>query len=221
MGFQKTTKQDWKRTVLIIVAILVIPIILFLVSKIRSIFEYNKIFDEEISQIEKSSYTINKIDKDIFSGAMTIELEDGYDIKYKCNYALLPIDTGKKVNCEVGNLGALIFSKHQVEVEDLVKKYSSVLAEDNTEYIFRVYNEDKLKLFFNDLIKISDYKKSYDVYKKMCGTGDRFEGNYGAITSYNCGRLADLDYIMVRGVSTSKYEKTDVGLFSWAVDRGI
>ena len=185
-----------KHVVLGIVALIIIGF-LFL----PSFFSVYSSLSKTEKALKDSRYNLKIVKKDIFGGVLTVQLDNGTRFDYKCEYRPFALDSGFVPNCGYvfpdgsRSMGEYIFRKNYDFFYKLLNRYQSVLVKGNTDYIFKVKKQSKLKDFFADLMENDDFRNAYIAHKNS--------------------EDADFDYIRIEGVEY-KNESASICLFKWA-----
>lgn len=172
-------------------------------------------FSKEEKALNVSLYHTKIVEKDVSSGIMTIQLDNDITFNYECKVYPFGIDTGYGPYCNYHfsdgshSIGEYIFNRNNDDFRSLLTKYQDTLTVDNADYIFKVINQDKMESFFTELMQNADYNKAFKSFKALKDSSDQV------------GLSSNLDYLFIRQVKYQNFTNASVGLFSWAVDRGL
>jgi len=165
-------------TALVVVSILILSpfIILFATDRLfwlqsRSITTQK--WEILLDRIEPY-YSVTDTNYDWWNNTITAHIDNAHEFTYTC-YKMMTMPARTECTIDFSDskvrytrntfsdaFGALLFSLHKQEIQELVKKHSNTLSTANAEYIFDVHNQLGMKDFFNDLIKIPDFSKAWD-----------------------------------------------------------
>lgn len=168
----------------------------------------SKTFSREEKQYTDGSFRAEIIKNDPLGGIMTIRLDDDITFDYVCEVNPAGIDSGYGPFCrhefpdDSRSIGEFIFRKNYSNLQELLTKYQDTLIADNSDHIFFINDQEKLKLFFSELMQNNDFSKAYKAF----------------LNSYNQEFLASIDYIRIENVQSDSMNNRSgkTGLFEWA-----